>query len=98
MISPSIAGHGERREAVPARRVEAVDGLDQADRPDLDEVVERFAARWKRRATDSTSGRFRSISSARVGSPPEPVCTARLLEAIFPLRRLKTTPELENWR
>ena len=33
--------------------------------------------RWNRRATDSTSGRLRSINSALVGSPPEPDRTAR---------------------
>src|SRR6185312_9631950 len=35
---------GERREAVPALGVETVDGLDQAERGDLHEVVERLVA------------------------------------------------------
>ena len=44
LISPTIVGRGVRRELDPALEVEAVDRLDQADRADLDEVVERLAA------------------------------------------------------
>ena len=44
LISPMIVGRRVRRELHAAVEVEAVDRLDQPDRADLDQVVERLAA------------------------------------------------------
>jgi hypothetical protein len=47
-VVADLSGDGRRRvgaEGDAAARVVAVDGLDEADRPDLDEVLERLLAR-----------------------------------------------------
>ena len=44
MISPTIVGRGVGRELDAALEIEAVDRLEQPDRADLNQIVERLAA------------------------------------------------------